>query len=126
LNPLAAWSIVIPCGSIAFTFEASWGCDWILVAIGDGGGVVPVVVPPVEPDVDPLVEPDVDPLVEPEVDPLVVPLVVVLVRPLLCDELPECVDVVVLADAVVVLRVVEALPCVVVECDVCASAACVA
>jgi len=113
-----------------------------LVAIGDGGGVVPVVVPPVEPDVDPLVEPDVDPPVDPEVDPLVVPLVdplvvplvvppvvplvVVLVRPLLCDELPECVDVVVLADAVVVLRVVEALPCVVVECDVCASVACVA
>lgn len=101
-----------------------------MVAIGDGGGVVPVVVPPVEPDVDPLVEPDVDPLVVPLVvplvDPLVVPLVVVLVRPLLCDELPECVDVVVLADAVVVLRVVEALPCVVVECDVCASVACVA
>src|SRR3954465_13105360 len=73
----------MPAGSIAVTFAASCGCDWIFVAIGEvvvppfvvpPVGVPPVVVPPVV--VPPVVVPPVvvPPVVVP---PVVVPPVVV-------------------------------------------------
>src|SRR3954464_14962952 len=59
----------MPAGSIAVTFAASCGCDWIFVAIGEvvvpPFVVPPVVVPPVV--VPPVVVPPV--LVPPVVDP---------------------------------------------------------
>src|SRR3954447_22290604 len=63
----------MPAGSIAVTFAASCGCDWIFVAIGEVV-VPPVVVPPVV--VPPVVVPPVvvPPVVVP---PVVVPPVVV-------------------------------------------------
>ena len=110
MKPVAASFIVVPCGSIAFTFLASCGFDWIFAATGDTGVVLPVV--------EPVVLPVVLPVVVPVVVPLVVPDVVLAVRlPDLCDEPLVLVDAAVLPDDVVVGDVIVFPPWLL-ECDV--------